>query len=239
MTERPLSGVRVVVTRPERQAQPLVDALVELGAEVSAIPLVEIEDVPLPTGIDPDSYDWIVLTSANGVAACNEILRSAVGARVAVVGPATAAAVRALGVEPAFVPETFSADAIAGGLEPLAGERVLVAQADLAGPSLIEELRAHGAAVDAVVAYRTLQKEPSAEERAALERAEVIVLASGSAARALAASGAAGERALVVCIGPKTAAVATEVGLTVGLIADEATADGIIRVLQAHLGEST
>jgi len=64
------------------------------------------------------------------------------------------------------------------------------------------------------------------------------VLASGSAARSLASRGGAGE-ALVVCIGPKTAEAAREAGLPVGLVADEATVDGIIQALVAHFGESS
>jgi len=238
VAEGPLAGRRIVVTRPERQAQPLAEALVALGAVVAVIPLVEIGAAELPP-LDPRAYDWIVLTSANGVAACRELLKGADGAHVAVVGPATAGALRDLGLEPAFVPDRFAADAIGAGLEPLAGARVLVAQADAADPSLTEELRARGAIVDAVVAYRTEQRVPREEERAELERADAIVLSSGSAARALGAAGGRGDPALVACIGPKTAAVAAEVGLNVGLVADEATADGIIRALQAHFGEST
>jgi uroporphyrinogen-III synthase len=92
--------------------------------------------------------------------------------------------------------------------------------------------------VDVVTAYRTLARAPGPEELETLRGAEVVVLASGSAARSLAASGGAGDAALV-CIGPRTAGVAREVGLSVGLVAGEATAEGIIRALVEHYGEST
>jgi uroporphyrinogen-III synthase len=239
VAERPLAGRRIVVTRPEAQARYLADELARLGADVAVVPLVEIHGVELPADLDAWGYDWIVLTSANGVAACRELLGAARGARLAVVGPATAEAARALGVEPAFVPERFAADAIADGLGELGDARVLLAQADLADPALAQELRARGAAVDTVVAYRTVPRAPSEEEKAVLDRADVVVLASGSAARALAEIRTTSMRALVACIGPRTATVAGEVGLAVGLVAEEATADGIIRAVVAHFGEST
>jgi uroporphyrinogen-III synthase len=239
VADRPLAGRRIVVTRPEAQARLLADALAGLGADVAVVPLVEIRTVALPTDLDASAYDWIVLTSANGVAACSALLAHPDCARVAVVGPATAAAARALGVEPAFVPERFAADAIADGLGEVEGARVLIAQADLADPALADELRARGANVDAVVAYRTVPRAPSEEETRALGRADIVVVASGSAARALAATRAVTAHAIVACIGPKTAAVAAEVGLTVGLVADEATANGMIRALVTQFGEST
>jgi uroporphyrinogen-III synthase len=238
VAELPLAGRRIVVTRPREQATALARALERLGAEVSSVPLVEIRPAVLPD-VDPGGYDWLVLTSVNGVAACADLVVAARDrARVAVVGPATADAVRDLGVEPAFVPARFAADEIAHGLGPLDGVRVLLLQADLADPALAETLEARGARVDAVVAYHTVEVEPPADGRAALEGADAIVLASGSAARGLAVL-AVGGSALLACIGPKTAAVARQVGLRVGLVAEEATSDGIIRALVAHYEDST
>jgi uroporphyrinogen-III synthase len=94
--------------------------------------------------------------------------------------------------------------------------------------------------VNAIAAYRTVAVEPSAALREELERGpDAIVVASGSAAQALAALevGLAPDT-LLVCIGPKTAAEAREVGLPVGLVADQATAEGIIQALMSHFGES-
>ena len=112
-------------------------------------------------------------------------------------------------------------------------------QADIAEPALAEELRGRGAEVDVVVGV------PHGSRRAAdvgdppLRIADAVVLASGSACRSLAAAGGAGGGAMLVCIGPKTAKVAREVGLKVGLVADETTSDGIIRALVSHFGESS
>lgn len=244
MVDRPLAGRRIVVTRPE--SKPLAEALEGLGAEVTIVPLVEI----LPA-LEEDSraldaalhdiavYDWVVLTSVNGVAAVGDRLRGLrEGGRVAAVGPVTAAAIRDLGVEVAFVAARASDD-IAGGLGSIDGARILLPQADIAEPWLADELREGGADVDAIVAYRTVLVEPPLWGMLPLRIADAVVLASGSAVRSLAAAGGAGGSALLVCIGPKTASAARAVGLRVGLVADEATSDGIIRALVEHYGEST
>jgi uroporphyrinogen-III synthase len=240
-----LSGRQIVVTRPREQAGPLAEGLERLGATVSIVPLVGIEPVEDMSRLDAAlpalaAYDWIVFTSANGVVAVGERLTGTLAeAKVAAVGPATAEAVRALGVEPAFVPERFAAEEIAAGLEPVEGSRVLLPQADIAEPQLADKLRSCGATVDVIAAYRTIQIEPSASGISTIRRADAVILASGSAARSLARLDGVGDGALVVCIGPKTAEAARDAGLQVGLVADEATADGIIQALVEHFGQQS
>jgi uroporphyrinogen-III synthase len=239
MINQPLYGVRIVITRPE--AKPLAEELERLGAEVTIVPLIEIrpaEGRALEDAIDTmGTYDWVVLTSVNGVAAVAQGLAGLGGdARVAAVGPVTADAIRQHGVEPAFV-ATRASDDIAAGLGDIGGLRVLLPQADLAEPHLADELRGRGAHVEAVVAYRTILVEPPMWGILPLRIADAVVLASGSACRSLAAAGGAGGGAMLVCIGPKTAKVAREVGLKVGLVADEATSDGIIRALVDQFGD--
>jgi uroporphyrinogen-III synthase len=239
MINQPLYGVRIVVTRPE--SKPLAEQLEHLGAEVTIVPLIEIrpaEGRALEDAVDTMStYDWIVLTSVNGVAAVAQGLQALAGAaRVAAVGPVTAASIREQGVEPSFVAARASED-IAAGLGEIRGLRVLLPQADLAEPHLADELRSRGAEVDTVVAYRTILVEPPMWGILPLRIADAVVLASGSACRSLAAAGGAGGGAMLVCIGPKTAKVAREVGLKVGLVADEATSDGIIRALVDQFGD--
>ncbi len=241
MAERPLEGRRIVVTRPPSQSDVLAGELGRLGATTLVVPLVGIEPPEDKTVLvaalaDLDRYDWLVFTSANGVAAVGKLAANLGDAKVAVVGPGTAAAVRTLGVEPSFVPERFAAEDIVAGLEPLGGARILLPQADIADPGLAEELRKRGAVVDAIPAYRTVEVARTASELAELRAADAVVLASGSAARSLASRGGAGG-ALVVCIGPKTADAARDVGLPVGLVAPEATSEGIIQTLMAHFQE--
>jgi uroporphyrinogen-III synthase len=240
VAERPLEGIRIVVTRPE--AKSLADRLESLGAEVSLVPLIEIRPAEDHAAVEAalerlDGYDWVVFTSVNAVAVFAPRLGGLAGPRVAAVGPVTADAIRAHGPEPAFVAERASDD-IAGGLGDLQGARVLLPQADIADPHLAHELRGMGAEVDTVVAYRTVLVEPPLWGILPLRIAHAVVLASGSAVRSLAAAGGAGDDALLVCIGPKTARVAREVGFKVGLVADETTSDGIIQALVSHFGDS-
>jgi uroporphyrinogen-III synthase len=234
--ERPLGGRRIVVTRPREHADLLVRGLEARGAEVSVVPLITIE--PIPGGgdfarlVQHGDYDWIVFTSSNAVRAVGALL-AGVHARFAAVGPVTAGSLRELGLEPAFVPERFAAEEIAAGLEPLEGTRVLLAQSEIAEPLLADELGRRGATVDSVDAYRTVAREPSADALAALRGADAILLASGSAARSLAAAGGAGD-ALLVFIGARTAEAAREAGLSDGIVAEEATGQGMIETLVSH-----
>ena len=161
-------------------------------------------------------------------------------AAVAAVGPATASAVRA-GRRAGIRSDVHRAEEIPAGLGDLTGTRILVPQVRpavdlrLASPA--------GAEVDTVVAYRTVAVAFTAEARAALARGiDVLLLASGSAARAVAAAARghedvrlAVERALVVCTGPRTADVARQVEFSVGFVVEEHTTEGLIRALLARL----
>jgi uroporphyrinogen-III synthase len=189
--------VRVIVTRPRDQARPLVAALEAIGAEVVECPLIEIErtsDEP----VDGAGYDWLIVTSPNGA---DEIARRGRNLPpIAAVGPGTAEALRAAGIEPAFVPSESSQEGLLREFPRPAG-RVLFAAAEGARRRPIDELGA-----DFVPLYRTRLLTPSPPE------GDVVVLASGSAARAYAGVGGA---APAVSIGPETTRVARSVGLAV------------------------
>jgi hypothetical protein len=197
--------VKAIVTRPRAQAKPLVEALERAGIDVVECPLIEIErtsDEP----VDGAGYDWLVVTSPNGA---DEIARRGRNLPpIAAVGPGTAETLRTHGIEPAFVPVSSSQDGLLREFPRPAG-RVLFAAAEGARRRPIEELQA-----DFVPLYRTrlLEPEPPA--------GDVVVLASGSAARAYAAIGG---RAPAVTIGPETTRVARSVGL--GVAAEAATHD--------------
>jgi uroporphyrinogen-III synthase len=206
--------MKVIVTRPRAQARPLVTALEAIGAEVVECPLIEIErtsDEP----VDGDGYDWLVVTSPNGA---DEIARRGVNLpRVAAVGPGTAEALRAHGIEPAFMPVESSQDGLLREFPRPAG-RVLFAAAEGARRRPIEALGA-----DFVPLYRTRLLTPDPPE------GDVVVLASGSAARAYAAVGGAPP---AVSIGPETSRVARSVGLSVAAEAGRHDLDGLVAAVR-------
>jgi uroporphyrinogen-III synthase len=199
--------VKLVVTRPRAQAAELVARLEALGHEVSVCPLIEIEPLEAHP-IEVEGYDWVVVTSPNGAA---ELLRRTRGrlGRVAAIGPGTAQVLVAAGVRPALVPGVSTQEGLLAELPRPAG-RVLVAAAEGARRLLVDELRA-----DFVPLYRTRELRPRLPADA-----ELVVLASASAARAFAAL----EIDLpAVSIGPQTTAAARSGGVRV--LAEAATHD--------------
>ncbi|NOG54141.1 MAG: uroporphyrinogen-III synthase [Planctomycetes bacterium] len=169
--EWPLAGRRVVVTRAVHQADKMVELLAARGARPVLYPCIAIAppddtrdlDQGLKETLEGD-FDWLVLTSANVVQVLRErlvILGQGIddlaGVPVAAVGPATAAAARLqLGLEVDLMPEEYVAEALAEVLQPIAGSRVFLPQADIARPILRDELVKAGADVVAVTAYQTV-----------------------------------------------------------------------------------
>jgi len=246
-TAKPLRGLRIIVTRAREQAGPLSRRLAELGAEpveAPAIRIAPLEDSgPLDRAIErlqtgEPGYDWVVFTSQNGVAAFWQRLealgldgRILAGTRVAAIGPATAAALRARRIEPGYMPEEFIAEAILAGLGNVAGQRILLPRADIARKALAEGLRALGAQVDEVAAYRTLPGEGCLPD---LSRADVVTFTSSSTVRNFvqAVGGPAALNGLLVaCIGPITATTCRQLGLIPDIVAGEYTTEGLVRAL--------
>jgi uroporphyrinogen-III synthase len=187
--------VRIVVTRPEGQEAELAELLRAAGHDVASCPLIEI----VPLGDDPidvSPYDWVVVTSSN---AARELRRRMRGApsRVAAIGSATALAFGDVDL----VPDVSTQRGLLAELPRPAG-RVLFAGAAGAQRLLADELGA-----DVVVLYETRELRPRE-----LPDADLIVVASPSAARALARI--ARDRP-VVSIGPETTRAARGQGLTV------------------------
>jgi uroporphyrinogen-III synthase len=210
--------VRVIVTRPRAQAGPLVERLEELGHEVVECPLIEIErtsDEP----IDCVGYEWAIVTSPNGA---DEVARRARNLpKVAAVGPGTAEQLRRHGIEPAFVPRVSSVEGLLSEFPRPAG-RIVYLAAENARRRPIDTLKA-----DYVPLYRTVLLEPQAPD------GDVVVLASGSAARAYAWTGG---KAPAVSIGPETTRVAESVGVAVAVEAASHDLDGLVAAVQRYAG---
>ena len=204
--------MKVIVTRPERQASPLVRRLEDAGHDVVVCPLIEIE----PLGdepVDVEGYDWVIVTSANGAA---HLLRRRRGSfpRVAAIGRATARSLARGGVRAALVPRVSTQEGLLAELPRPAG-RVLVAAAAGARRLVVDELGA-----DFVPLYRTVPVRPPRAPSA-----DVAVLASPSAARALAALTL---QIPAVSIGPQTTAAARAAGLRVLAEARSHDTDGLV-----------
>ncbi len=207
--------MNVIVTRPRAQAGPLVTRLEALGHRVVECPLIEIEPLS-DEPINASGYDWVIVTSPNGA---DEIARRARDLpRVAAVGPGTAERLREHGIEPALVPKESSQDGLLAEFPRPAG-RVLFAAAENARRGPIDELGA-----DYVPLYRTRLLTPEPPE------GDVVVLASGSAARAYAALGGT---APAVSIGPQTTRAARSVGLDVVAEAPTHDLDGLLAAIEA------
>lgn len=246
-----LAGLRVVVTRAARQAGDLSFQLEALGAEVVALPAIDI--VPLPTGpLDAalrrlDEFDWLVLTSANGVGIVVDRLQAldlAVdtvgGPKIAAIGAATARRLAAAGIAVDFVPERAVAESLLDGLveRGVAGKRLLLPVAEAAREVLPDGLRAAGAAIEVVHTYRTVL--PAGSAKAVVEEVragavDVLTFASPSAVRNIAEmvglplpSGVA-----VACIGPVTARAARELGLRIDIVAVEHSIPGLVAAIVA------
>ena len=261
---RPLFGKRVLVTRPAGQAAATSEMLRRRGAEPIELPAIRIAAPPDPARVegavrDLDRYDVVAFTSENGVSwffaaidAAGRDARAFGRARLAAIGPGTAAALAARGVRADLVPTEFRgealADAILADAEVQArlargSLRVLVPRALVAREVLGEMLRARGAEVDIVPVYET--RAASADRREELVRAleareiDAVMLTSSSTADSLCEL--CGARApellrdvLVASIGPITTATAEKRGLTVGVTAGESTTAGLVAAMEAH-----
>ena len=121
-----LHHLRVVITRAERQSTGLATAFERAGARVELLPLLAVVPPADPRPLqqaaaEAASYDWIVFSSANAVEAFVPRVSGPLTVRIAAVGPATAAALRAAGIEPRLVAETSDAEGLAAELAPFVG----------------------------------------------------------------------------------------------------------------------
>ncbi len=251
-----LAGRRVAVTRPRERAAALVAALEALGAEVVAAPAIAVAPPASYEALDAAlaalaRYDWLALTSAAAVDAVADRL-AALGApagaplppgpRVAAVGRATAEAARRRLGRVDLVPAVHAADGLADAMPGVRGARVLFPAADRARDALPSVLRARGALVDRVVAYRTVDAPPDAlaalATAAAAGALDAVLVASPSAAGALVRACADATPALrAVCIGPTTADACRALRVPVAAVAaeptDAALVDALVRLLAA------
>jgi uroporphyrinogen III methyltransferase/synthase len=246
----------VVVTRARAQASGLVQRLVDLGATAVEFPVIAIED-PADRGtalaaaadrIVAGAYEWVVLTSSNGVIRLVDALDGRVApaaTRWAAVGTSTARALMEWGIVPDLVPDVAVSDALvdafpvaappgaAPGRVTADGAALFVRAErvrDVVGPGLA----ARGWRVDEVVAYRTVagDVDPSAVEAARTADA-VAFTSSSTVERTVELLGVTGVPSVVASIGPVTSASARAAGLEVTIEAVDHTLDGLVAAVAA------
>lgn len=248
--ERPLMGRRILVTRPREQSSKLQAALEALGAQVIAIPTIEI--------VPPDSYesldaalsdiacyDWLVLTSANAVEAISTRLRTLrvpvealVAVQIAAIGRATADAVNTLGMQVELIPPRAVAESLLEALLPLVqdrNKRVLIIRAKVARDLLPDGLRSAGVSVTIAEAYQTIIPTHSVEAlREALQAGvDAITFTSASSVqnfKALAEKAEAQVETSIrkISIGPVTTQALKDCGWHADAEAENASIDGLV-----------
>lgn len=252
---RPLYGKRIVVTRTRKQAGGLSSALRRLGADVFELPTIRIEPPKdlLEFGQlvqDAHSYDWIVFTSPNGVNAFFEMFykifndaREIGGARIAAIGPATAARVRDFHLNVDLQPEEFVAEGVVQAFHKdgsVENQKILLARAEQSRDVLPKELTKLGAIVDEAIAYRTV---PETEDvsgalaRFREEGADLITFTSSSTVEnflALKLPWPAGLQ--TASIGPITSKTMRDNGLKVDVEASQYDIPGLVKAIRGFYG---
>jgi uroporphyrinogen-III synthase len=263
----PLSGVRVLVGRAQHQASALSSRLRDLGAEVLEIPFIEIRRLRSYKVLDGalknlSEYDWLILTSVNGVKAVWERLRKLrlgksrmAHLKLAAIGPATKLSIEQYGLKVSVVPKEYVAESVVASLrQKVRGKRVLLARAKVARDVIPRELRRVGAKVDVVEAYETVIPRSSRGRLRAVLRHEarrphVVTFTSSSTARNFVALlGKPLGRKLprhatqnftqldgvrLASIGPITSSTLRELGLSADIEASEYTIPGLIDAIVA------
>jgi uroporphyrinogen-III synthase len=259
----PLAGLRIVIGRARHQASALSSGLRELGAEVIEIPFIEIRKPrsyqPLDTALkNLHDYDWLILTSVNGVDAlwdrvrkCRLTKKHFRHLKVAAIGPATKKAIEKRGIKVNVVPEEYVAESVVERLrDQVAGKRVLLARARVARDVIPRELRELGAKVDVVEAYETVVPQSSRTRLRAIlkspkRRPDMITFTSSSTVRnfvvLLGKNMWRGRRrprkaglldgVRLASIGPVTSSTLRELGFPVDIEAKEYTIPGLIKAI--------
>lgn len=252
----PLYGKRIVVTRAADQAEELCAALSGLGAMPIRIPIIRavpIADRATIDGIAEGAApgDWVVFTSANGVAAAcddangNGRRKAFKGLRVAAVGPKTAVALQRRSIVPDFVPVEFTGESVGREMPDVAGKNVWLLRAETAGHEITDVLAKRGATVHDIPVYRTEREAltPAAVEDLA-RGVDAILFTSGSTAKhfaeACAEYGWDMERfkqAVVACIGGVTERTARKLGFNVAVTPKEHTVSALVDAVADYFNE--
>lgn len=263
---RPLFGQRILVTRARAQSADFIRAIEDLGGEPYEFPVIEMR-LPRDDGqleaIDEvmqqlSDYEWLILTSANGVhywmehmRRTNMDIRKLAGLRVVSVGPKTAEVMQQYGLQPDLTAEQFSQEGLWSLLEQQvrSGQRVILARGDLARPWLGQQLRKAGLYVAELDIYETVVPEQEDPHLLELMQEGVVQFipftSSSTVTNLLNILKRNGEedpvqlinRSTIVCIGEITARTAREAGLRVDLVAEHSTMESLLQTIVDHVAQ--
>ncbi len=258
--KKPLFGRNIVVTRPRAQAAAFVETLEDLGADVLAVPTIEIVEPdswdPVDREIDRvEDYDWVVFTSVNGVDRFFDRLlgrgvdaRSLHNARLAAVGPATGRALRRRGLSVDVIPGEFRAEGVAAAMSEsdLRGKNVLLPRASAAREVLPKMLRDAGADVREVHVYNTVAaggEHPLLGELLEAGRLDMVTFTSSSTARNFFERLGGRSRTrlhdtALACIGPITADTVRDFGHEVAVSAGQYTVEGLTAAIVEYFRDA-
>ncbi len=252
---RPLFGQRIVVTRRSEQAATFAQRLAELGADVLKVPTIKLtlpteKDAIIDCLLELNSYEWLVFTSANGVTAFFDLffkrfqdLRDIGGARIAAVGPATAAKLRELHLQVDLQPEEFTASKVADAFKKfqnIESVKMCLLRAEVANKELPDALQEEGAIVDDIAIYKTIpetEDHTGASERLLADGADWVTFTSSSTVEHFHARFDLPKlvkqfpQMKLASIGPETSKAIIALGLKPTLEAKEHTTDGLIAAL--------
>jgi len=256
---RPLSGKRIALPRAAEQGRETANAVRERGAAPLLLPMIAIVDPPDPARLERavaelSSYDWVLLTSTNGVSRLRAQLehsgldaRAFGAAKVGAIGPKTAEGLQRLGIRPDAVAQEFVGEGLAVAiLAHGVPRRALLLRALVARDALPEALRAKGCEVDVVAAYQTRPLTDSGAELATgIEAGSVDAILFTSSSTVTSTLDALGPRAkellqrtTLASIGPITTRTLRSLGLEPRVEAGVYTVEGLLDALEAHFASA-
>ncbi|MFX0558956.1 uroporphyrinogen-III C-methyltransferase [Tepidibacillus infernus] len=252
--KKPLFGKRVLVTRARNQASELSALIEELGGETVEFPVIKIVPPKHTKEYQQafqqlDQYDWIMFTSVNGVQSFFQTLkeqridiRKMAKARIAAIGPKTAALLEEKGLIVDVLPQEFRAegllDALTGELK--VGQKVLLPRADIARKILPDQLKEKGLEVVEINAYETVIDAENKDEIIKMlkeKQIQIITFTSSSTVKNFyeALQGESLEKLLkgvtLASIGPITTDTAQQLGLNIDITASEYTIPGLVKAI--------
>lgn len=246
MAEAVLKGKKILLTRPREQSKDWAARLEHLGAIPIIFPLIQITPVEdrrqIYAAIDMlPQTDILIFTSVNGVKYFLDNLKEYKGGtalpsslQIAAIGKKTAESIIGAGWEVSVMPEEYTAAALGASLENIRNKNILIPTTPAASDELAETLKAKGANVKEVFVYETSKLKEGRNELLKLisEGINVITFASPSAVEGFVEmAGRHTGAALIACIGPVTAARAEDEGLSIDIIPENYTAEGLTEAL--------